>query len=212
MESYITLDQLHNPKFGFIEEIYELEKTNAPFVNSLLTTVSSIIDTYVGHDFRSTSMIMSLDGDGSSLIMLDVPAVSLNYVTLDDNTSNPTILDSDYFVLKDNGKKIFLKDGLRTKDGVCNITVEGIFGYKEVPFDVLQSCVLLANSYYELLSDSEQLGRIVGPYQSEKIGNYSYALKSSINAITGDTINTTGNPVVDRMLNKYKQKISIGVV
>ena len=212
MDSYITLDQIHNPEFGFIDEIYELEKSNSTFVSSLLSVVTSIIDTYVGHDFRCKSEILSLDGDGSSLILLDVPAVSLDYITINEDTNNPVILDNSYFILKDKGKKIFLKNGLRTMDGVCNVTVEGMFGYKEVPEDVLQSCVLLANSYYSLLSDSEQLGRIVGPYQSEKIGNYSYALKSSINAITGDNINTTGNPIVDKILDKYKEKISIGVV
>lgn len=212
MKSYITLDQIHNSEYGFIDEIYELEKTNASFVSSLLSVVSSIINTYVGHDFNCTEKTISLDGDGSSLIMLDTPAVTLDYVTLDDDTNHPVILDNTYFELKDNGKKILLKNGTKTTDGICNITINGVFGYKEVPKDVLQSCVLLANSYCELLSDSEQLGRIVGPYQSEKIGNYSYALKSSINSITGDNINTTGNPIVDKILDKYREKISIGVV
>lgn len=206
--SYI--DILEVREYSFLPEVLEILDTNPKFLESLLTITSSIIDSYVGHSFKSYAKVIETDGDGTNCLRLDEPAISLTCITINPDTF-PILLDNSNFSIRDNGRNIILKNGI-FDDGFCNVVLDGIFGYAEVPKDVLECVVLLCNSYYDLITDSEQLSRIAGPYQSEKIGNYSYTLKNKINQITGEDVRTTGNSLVDEILDKYKRKISVGVI
>jgi hypothetical protein len=53
-----------------------------------------------------------------------------------------------------------------------------------------------------------------GPFESEKIGDYSYSLKKQINNVTGELLRSTGNINVDQILDKYRvvSEYSIGVI
>ena len=97
--------------------------------------------------------------------------------------------------------------------GEYNIRVVGDFGWQEIPEDVLAAFIALCEGNYDLIDNIDnKLTNASGPYESETIGNYKYVLKRRFNEITGQPVDTTGNMLVDSILDKYVKRFVIGVV
>lgn len=205
--AYIHATQIED--YAFIDSIKECEDES--YTQSVLEVVSTIIDAYVGHDFYfHPNSSFDLCGDGGRRLELGCRVETVHSITINPD-SMAIQVDVSTTKLVEGNRAIYSRIH-RFYDGMYNILVTADAGYAVVPKEVLQVVVMLCNEYFLLLLDEEDLKRTAGPYNSEKIGNYSYSIKQRINEITGESIRTTGDSVCDQILNKFKRTLSIGVI
>lgn len=182
-------------------------------LSELIEYGSIIIDSFVAKTFTNEeSLTVFVDGDGSKKLALAKRIhiiKQVQYVAYDDTT---VLMDVATLKIVDKNLSIF-SPILPFPIGQYNIEVTGDFGWAQVPNDVLSCLVILCNGNFESFNDAETLQHRMSPFQSEKIGNYSYTLRAKILAEDSDQIETTGDELVDQILYKYKDsEFSMGVI
>lgn len=126
-------------------------------LSKALERAQQTIDSFTGNRFESTSRTFVIDGSGMKLLRT-VPLVSWpiqsvasiwyrgNYEYAFD-TQGEEVSSDDYFVTKSR-RAIQRVDG-SWRTGVQNYRLRLVFGYAEVPADVLKAAVLLVRSEIE---------------------------------------------------------------
>lgn len=217
--SYLTIEELKT--FNVIPEITSCE--DEPRLQFLIDYCSGIIDGYTEKDFNSyPGLTILVDGDGEKTLALpkrlykltQVRDVINNYIYANDNSgwgSNSNGQDNTP-ILRMIPNTIYCRHRKFDSD-VQNIEVIGDWGYEKVPEKVLLVLVALCNRNFVNLSDPELLKRITGPYQSETLGDYQYALKNTWNSTDREIVQTTGDIYLDEILDKFRDSdFSIGVI
>ena len=185
-------------------------------VQFLIDYCSGIIDGYTEKDFKSyPGETIMVDGDGEKILALPKRLYKLTRLT--DILNNYEYINNSYGVsnpiLRIDSHEIYCRDQ-RFDSDIENIQVIGDWGYEKVPEQIILVLVALCNRNFENLADEELLKRVTGPYQSETIGDYQYALKNTWNVSTDrEIIKTTGDIYLDQILDKFRDSdFSIGVV
>lgn len=206
---YLTVSELREK--SSLDSIREAAESANAEIQFLIEYCTALIDSYVGYSFvNEPDRVIYTDGEGTSTIALHKRIY--NIISIKD--SSGYVYDINSMRIADYAKnRKIINSRERFEDGVENIEVRGDFGWPVVPDDVVMCLVLLCNGNYSYLSDEDKMQQAMGPFKSEKIGNYSYDLKNKVNSVTGEEIDTTGDTRVDLILNKYKSdNFSIGVV
>lgn len=201
--SYLTVDELK--QHNVISDISSCDEDTK--LEALISYCSSLIDAYVGFSFTTeTDKTINVDGSGTKIITL--PQRIYNITDVQD-TDSEVVYDLSNLVIVNNNYAIRNKVD-EFDEGDYNIEVTGDFGWDKVPDDVINCLIILCNGNFDNLTDEDVLKHQMSPFSSEKIGNYSYQIKNQNNP---DDIETTGNPFVDKILDKYKgSDFYIGVI
>jgi hypothetical protein len=205
--AYLTVSELKN--CNVIDEIKNVSSEEEIKLQSLIQYCSSLIDSYVGFSFvKEEDITLYEDGDGNNLIALTKRILEIKSITTTKGTSYNT--NNTRIIGNKHNKILNVEEDF--EDGVLNLVIVGDFGWESVPLDVVDCLIILCNGNYNILNDGDTLEKLSGPFQQERIGDYSYTLTKRQNSITGDNIDTTGNIQVDQILDKYRSNFSIGVV
>lgn len=201
---YLTVDQLLNS--NVIADIKNCADTNR--LQYLIDYCTAIINGYCNTDFNNyPNETILADGEGIQLLNLGKRIYRLESVT--------DVVTKEIYpnVIIYSDKRFLFNRESTFSDDCANIEVVGDFGWETVPQDVINVLVALCNMYYGLLNDASALGKSVGPLKSESIGDYSYQLRSYNDTIYAEGVDTTGDPRLDLILDKYKvSDIDIGVI
>lgn len=192
--AYLTISELKSS--NVLDEIKDCDDLKLQF---LLDYCSGLIDAYVENDFYAypnQSKIVS--GEGEKILPL--PKRIYNIIQVKDILSNIQYAN---VIIKEDNESLYCRDDV-FDDDVSNIEVIGDWGWKEVPSDVKLCLIRLCNTHFDNVNDEDTFKKWSSPFKSEKIGNYQYQLKDLTNMITGEEIKTTGDPYVDKILDKYK--------
>lgn len=201
--SYLTVSELRDKTI--VSDISTC--TDDKKLDFLLEYCSSLIDSFVQSSFKLVvDDTIVLSGDGEKYIRLPRKLVTLKSLNIDNESISISNL-----LLQEEGKVLYFTTGDRFYEGEYNILVTGDTGWATVPSDVIVCLLTLCNGNFSLIDDSEVLENRMKPYQSEKIGNYSYTLRGKTNITTGEDINTTGDDMVDLILSKYRKNDSVWV-
>lgn len=195
---YLTVDQLKT-RVGVIPSILESEDNSK--IEFLLEYCSLLINSYTQtHFYSEEAKTVLVDGDGDRKLYLPERIYNIRNLETYDGT---IIYSKDYLVITDKNKSV-LSRRYSFPSGELNIKLTGDFGWEEVPEDIIACLIALCNSNFGIMDDEDLLQKTAGPLQSEKIGNYSYQLRSKLNQVTGETVSSTGDLRVDQILDKYR--------
>ena len=207
--AYLSVNELKEK--NVIDEIKNAVAEDDNRLQFLLDYCSSLIDAYVGFSFvKEEDKTIYVDGEGRNKIAL--PKRIYNIISVR-NTDGYSYINSTLRIVGERQKHI-LNTYETFSEGFDNIEVRGDFGWDTVPEDVINCLIVLCNGNYNILNDAETMEHSSGPFESEKIGDYSYSLKKQINNVTGELLRSTGNINVDQILDKYRvpSEFSIGVI
>lgn len=207
--AYLSVNELKEK--NVIDEIKNAVAEDDNRLQFLLDYCSSLIDAYVGFSFvKEEDKTIYVDGEGRNKIAL--PKRIYNIISVR-NTDGYSYINSTLRIVGERQRHI-LNTYETFHEGFDNIEVRGDFGWDTVPEDVINCLIVLCNGNYNILNDAEKMESSSGPFESEKIGDYSYSLKKQINNVTGELLRSTGNINVDQILDKYRvaSEFSIGVI
>jgi len=196
---YITTSELKN--LTIIEDIKNC--TNDIKLQRLIDYCESLINSYVGFEFKSETKTIYLDGNGESTIVCPDRIISLTSLKV----NNEEINLADTKILSN---KIISYTKGTFNIGVNNIQVIGTFGWQSVPNDIKLCVITLCEQYFSNIDNVGHISSRVSPFKSEKIGNYSYELRQEKNSIS--ELDTTGDKNIDLILSKYTNSFDIGVI
>lgn len=206
--AYLTIAELKLR--SAVDEIKNANSGDDSKLQTLLDYCSLLIDSYVGFSFsKEANKTVYVDGEDSNQIALPQRIITFTSITEINDSYSYDI--SKVRIVGDKKRKLIssLED---FKEGFYNLAVVGDFGYEDTPDDVEECLVLLCNGYFNIIDDSDTFKKMTSPFLEEAIGDYRYKLDKKINSVTGENVDTTGNTIVDQILNKYRDSISIGVV
>jgi hypothetical protein len=120
-------------------------------LSPMITAVSAWIKSYLNRDILQASYTETLNGTGTSQIMLaNYPATAIKSVTVDG-------IDKTSCAVCDGRRVVSLTDGSTFTRGFANVVIEYTAGYATVPFDLEHvACRIVAWGYNE----SSRLGQI----------------------------------------------------
>lgn len=207
--AYLTIQELQAK--NVIDDIKNATTEDEIRLQFLLDYCTSLIDAYVGFSFKKEeSKVVYIDGEGRNKIAL--PQRIYNIISI--FNSYGYMYNNNTLRILGERQRYILNTYEDFEEGFDNIIITGDFGWETVPEDVINCLIILCNGNYNILNDPEIMESVSGPFDSEKIGDYSYSLKKKINHITGELLRSTGNINVDQILDKYRiqNDFSIGVI
>jgi hypothetical protein len=207
--AYLTVADLKLK--NVIDEIKNAVDGDELRLQSLLDHCTSLIDAYVGSTFKS-ELAKTIYVDGENRNKIALPQRIYNIISV--ATTDGYMYNNSNLRIAGDKKRAILNVAEDFEEGFDNIEVKGDFGWETVPSEVIDCLVILCNGNYGILNDAEKLENASGPFDSERIGDYSYSLKKQINNITGEQLRSTGNVTVDQILDKYRvaNDFYIGVI
>ena len=160
-----------NTDINLIRVSDAMSELNAPdtdylLVERLINAASARLEKECGTFFKQRTETFVLHGNGMSVLGLPGSVISVSSITLDPDTSSPTVLTAltDYRVLTDRSE-LFSYNGWPY--GVQNVQVVALVGMASIPDDIQHACMELVKHYY-------QRQQTPGDFQSETLGEYSY--------------------------------------
>ena len=207
--AYLNVQSLKDK--NVIDEIKNSTEEAELRLQSLIDYCSALIDAYVGFSFtKELEKTVYVDGEGRNKIAL--PKRMYNIISV--ITTDGYMYNKSKLRIVGERQKTILNTYEDFTEGFDNIEVKGDFGWETVPDAIIDCLVILCNGNYTILNDSEKLENASGPFDSEKIGDYSYSIKKKINNVTGEQISSTGNINVDQILEgfRFQNSFSIGVI
>ncbi len=123
--------------------------TDANLLQSLITNVSSFIETYTSRTFASGSYLETRDGnDRDSIALFNRPVASVTSVTIDGQSipESPGWPQPGYSMTQD----CVCVRGYLFARGHGNVTIRYTSGYNSVPGDLAQACLELVAFKYRL--------------------------------------------------------------
>lgn len=176
---YTYLGQSYNPSdLDITDEQYQF----------FIDTASAEIERYCNRHFEAASYTEYQDGHRTNVILTDnYPIISVSeVVTVDNKQDVDTTLDMDYIIIDyPNGE---VKYSGNFPEGYKNIRIRYRAGYEQIPYDlVVAVCKMVVNEVRNTSTNTNM--------KSEKLGDYSYTLKTGIE-ISDD---------VKTLLNQFKK-------
>jgi hypothetical protein len=183
-------------------------------LREMISMASRFIEKATRRVFGINQDILFLDGNDKKSIMLDIPIIQVDSISIDDKEQ-----DLNYFVIynrfvPDDRKfpQIKVKSGYAktfTK-GEQNIKIIGTFGYvepdKSIPILIKRACIKLIINDCDLLGDEfAQAKKRKNQIVSETTDSNSYRLSEL--AISGSVL--SGIADVDRTIAMYRKSMSI---
>ncbi len=188
------------------------DNTKDELLKMLINFSSDYIETETGRTFKSTSYTNEeYDGTGTEELRLkNFPILSFTKLEVNNNYDNSDSWDSwseinanNYWVDKENGIITRTNDFLDFEEGMNNEEAlseirfyKGKFkyratyvaGFDTIPYDIQFACMILAEEMYKNRGNTNGI-------RSESLGDHS---------ITYKTIAEMQNPMIDRVLSKYR--------
>lgn len=173
----------------------EIDYTQFSFIE---TDIRKIIESYCNQTFNSWFGSQIVQGEAGNINLYEnieqITAINVGSKLMPNQYSPVT-----GFIISESGKSIYNPERDRTvsffhsKSAVTNYTVEGLWGYTSIPASVNQAALELAKGF--LCDDIEYRRRYI-----ETITNGDTRIQFSKQAY----IDSTGNPIVDQMLEPYR--------
>jgi hypothetical protein len=220
------------------EAITLAEATDAR-LTSVLTRVSRQIDHWTGRTFEPVSATYQLDGDGSRVLRFSNPIISLTSLTLlDDTGAEVHTYSAQDFVVYNRHLSGQLQPDDREDSriemrsyynqwpkyrgylpyGQRNVKVVGKFGYTDydggvtpdgiTPLDIAHACRLLA------LREFPRMGN----FDERRVRQHGYRVSAETsegaNYVTQrmEMGSYSGDPEIDRIIQRYKRPMALGSV
>jgi len=209
-------------------------------LEAALEEASRTIDRLTGFFFEArTERTYLLDGDGSPILELPAPCLTLTSVTMDNSTvdltgiinrTRPIEECDDYWYprleWKSGPLRLQRAFGLQRNRSVWwlgeqNIEVKGTFGFVVAsvsptgslvaPPDIKRACMMLAEILVQPVANTDSQDARLGRFkQSESMGNYSYSFGGGAGGGKGNSY-MTGDPDIDSILLRYtRSQMSTG--
>ena len=183
-------------------------------VRKAIQQARNIIDAFCNRDFWRREERYFLDGDGTATLFLDDrPIVAVLTLKVDEDVLHPL----EYRVYGDSGYIKLVKGVFY--DGEKNVEVFGQFGFAIIPSEVRQACIALSidalremKSELDLTKATSNSTRNAVGLKRAKIEDISVEFEYP-RSVTGDKRRaTTGNPLADSMLLKFRKDMEATVV
>jgi hypothetical protein len=207
--SYTTLEAVRAQ--GYTDPPYGDDE-----INEAIEIACDGIDRITGQFFESREETRTYDGNGTRLLVLDVPLLSLTTIEIQHRVGVWTPYDERYFALyahysqRDYPKIEIRHDALfglqpaYFPKGPQNIRINGTWGYldrnDETPSPIRRAALELATTYLGTLASGEpqESGRVVIEEETD-----DHRVKFS-DVLSGGKL--TGIPSVDRVLTRFRSK------
>lgn len=189
-----------------------IDETELPDIRCqlLIDYYSDFFDRATGQWFESRPLDLLLDGDGTNLMLFEVPIISMTEIYINEN---PIALDSQYYAVYNRpypddrrNPKVLLKSGYLFLEGVQSQRFVGNFGFVEqggsCPLAV-QNAVLLLVIENRIVPGDEDAGAAGASYRVIKEVTDGHSITyGALPMVGGDS---TGIPEVDRAIRNYKR-------
>lgn len=231
----VTPDGL--PKLGYItvqdvrdEGLTNTDKYPDAQINKRIQFNTRMVERWTGQFFEARKLILDFDGPGAFDLLIDIPIVNVDEVSLLDREFPVTKV----FTFELDDLTIFnrhITQGLTEPDdrvnpklanvffplGRQNVRVEGTFGYTErdgsTPPEIIRALTLMVLRDKELLASPKRnrslLQGLGGQVVSESTDGHSYNLAVPTPA-AGRTPYFTGNEEIDHLLHPFVRPPAMG--
>lgn len=196
-------------------------------VNALCTYATKYIERATGQWFEDRDLTLYLDGRGTDVLLLPIPAIEVTSITVGTADSGASV-DVDTILIESAPRNPMLvmapsalpsgrgSLGVTFATGRRNVTVVGTFGQVEsdgyggyvAPAPIKRAAIRLIIRELGLLGDaSAQEERKRANLRSETTDGHSYSLAEM--AVSGGA---SGDPEVDRLLAMYRRPLFGGLL
>jgi hypothetical protein len=184
----------------------------------LITLASELIESITRQWFDARPATLRLDGDGSRILHLPIPIISISRVLL-----RGELVEASRYAVYDRSVPDDRRNPKLELLGGCwptraqAITVEGVFGYVDrtpegvvTPAAIQRACQLLVIRELEQLASSGRDGtRFSSRLIEEETRDQRYKLAPWEASTSGAFVGGTGDPEIDALLRRYLKPIGV---
>ena len=167
------------------------------FLQNRINSISVAVESYCRRTFAITTYTESIDGCGSTELLLgQFPVVSVTQVVVDQYGSQPTTIPGSSFIVNTKNGIVSVKPTATYSPWFAysnqGISVTYQAGYDPIPFDIQEAVAeMVMNQFYKLGTDVT--------LSQEQIGDYNRTSRADVQQLLTDDIKHT--------LNHYRQGI-----
>lgn len=185
-------------------------------LSMLIEEASRTIDRICGWFFEPRSLRLLLDGRGNPSIEPSVPSIEIESIKIggEEIPLGSVLIVGAPVLAHFDGPRLTLHQSCFPK-GIGNVEVTGFFGYTEedssplgrTPLDIKRACMLLTLKIIPKIGDSDasiearHRWRII----EERTRDQSYRLEPH-----DTSVNLTGDPEIDAILQRYRRPVGMG--
>lgn len=182
-----------------------------PDVDESIALACSAIDRICGYPFDSRTETRPYDGSGTTLLVLDIPIVSITKVEIRTGPGSFTPYDMSNFAVYTDDKypRIKIINPGYSIVGLSefpqepqSVKLTGTFGYSQTPLEIQRAALLLAIAL--LTEDVDPADRLKQFKIEEETEDHRYKLSEAM-----VESRQTGIPAVDRILKRYRRKSGV---